>query len=44
MNNQEAKFILGAYRPGGRDAVDPMFSEALAQAGRDPELRAWFEK
>jgi hypothetical protein len=44
MNNQEAKFILGAYRPDGRDANDPAFAEAKAQAERDPELRAWWEK
>ena len=44
MNNQEARFILGAYRPDGRDAGDPMFAEALAQAERDPDLRAWLEK
>jgi hypothetical protein len=43
MNNQEAKFILGAYRPDGRDASDPAFLAALAQAERDPQLRAWFE-
>lgn len=43
MTNQEAKFILGAYRPDGRDAGDPAFAAALAQAERDPELRAWFE-
>jgi hypothetical protein len=44
MNIQEAKFILGAYRPNGRDAADPMFAEALGQAERDPELRAWLER
>jgi hypothetical protein len=44
MNNQEAKFILGAYRPDGRDAGDAMFGEALAQAERDPELRTWLER
>jgi hypothetical protein len=44
MNNQEAKFILGAYRPDGQDATDAKFAEALAQAGRDPELRAWLEQ
>ena len=44
MNNQEAKFILGAYRPDGRDAADPAFVEALGQAARDPELRAWLER
>ena len=44
MNNQEAKFILGAYRPDGRDAADPGFATALAQMERDPELRGWFER
>jgi hypothetical protein len=44
MNNHEAKFILGAYRTEGRDAGDPMFAEALEQAARDPELRAWLER
>jgi hypothetical protein len=44
MKNHEAKFILGAYRPDGRDASDPAFAEALAQAEHDPELRAWFEQ
>ena len=44
MNNQEAKFILGAYRSDGRDAADAIFTEALAQAERDPELRAWLER
>jgi hypothetical protein len=44
MNNQEAKFILGAYRPDGQDAGHPMFAEALGQVERDPELRTWFER
>ena len=44
MNNQEAKFILGAYRPNGQDAGNPMFAEALGQTERDPELRVWFER
>ena len=44
MNIQEAKFTLGAYRPDGRDAGDPKLAEALALAGRDPELRAWLER
>ena len=44
MNNQEAKFILGTYRPDGRDAGDPMFTDALAHAERDPELRTWLEQ
>lgn len=40
MNNQEAKFILSAYRPSGEDAAK--FAEALAQVSLDPELAAWF--
>lgn len=42
MTNEEAKFILSAYRPNGRDASDPAMVEALEQAARDPELSAWF--
>lgn len=42
MNNAEAKLILQAYRPGGQDANDPRFREALEQAQRDPELARWF--
>jgi len=44
MNNTEAKFILAAYRPGGRDASDPAFDAALAQAKADPALGAWFAR
>ncbi len=43
MNNREAKFILGAYRPHGQDANDPRFSEGLEQTRRDPILKRWFE-
>ncbi|MEP6821261.1 MAG: hypothetical protein ABI946_02820 [Chthoniobacterales bacterium] len=43
MNNDEAKFILSAYRPGGDDAADARFTDAVAQAERDPELTAWFK-
>jgi hypothetical protein len=42
MNNQEAKLILQAYRPGGQDASDPFFADALEQSRRDPELQKWF--
>jgi hypothetical protein len=42
MKNQDAKFILSGYRPGGQDASDPTFAEALQQAKRDPELGRWF--
>lgn len=44
MNNDEAKFILQAYRPSGRDAGDATISAALAQASRDPMLGAWFAR
>lgn len=44
MDNREAKFILSAYRPGGQDANDPRFAEALEQARRDPILQHWFEE
>ncbi len=43
MNNNEAKFILSAYRADGSDAADATFSSALAQAKSDPELARWFE-
>jgi hypothetical protein len=42
MDNEQAKIVLVACRPGGQDAVDPHFTEALEQAGLDPELAAWF--
>ncbi|MBP6507191.1 MAG: hypothetical protein KA257_06465 [Opitutaceae bacterium] len=44
MNNDEAKFILRAYRPGGRDAGDATFAAVLEQARRDPALGAWFAR
>ncbi|HVU24214.1 MAG TPA: hypothetical protein VHE13_08825 [Opitutus sp.] len=44
MNNQQAKFILAGYRPGGQDAADAMFSDALSQAASDPALGAWFAR
>lgn len=44
MNSEEAKFLLRARRPGGRDAADPMFAEALEAAERDPKLKAWHER
>ncbi len=42
MDNQTAKEILSAYRPGGEDATDPLFKDALAQCERDPHMRIWF--
>ena len=44
MDNREAKFILNAYRPGGQDASDPRFAEALEQARRDPVLERWLSE
>ena len=44
MTNEEAKFMLQGYRPNGSDADNQAFAEALAQAERDPQLRAWFER
>ncbi len=44
MTNEQAKFILRAYRPGGQDAADPAFAEVLARASTDPALRAWLER
>ncbi|HEX4644938.1 MAG TPA: hypothetical protein VH598_04955 [Verrucomicrobiae bacterium] len=42
MNTEQAKFILQAYRPGGEDANDPQFAEALEQVKNDPTLAEWF--
>ncbi|HAV65357.1 MAG TPA: hypothetical protein DCY13_23655 [Verrucomicrobiales bacterium] len=36
--------ILESYRPGGQDAQDPAFAEALVLAARDPELGEWFAR
>lgn len=44
MKNEDAKFILRAYRPDGRDSADPYFSAALEQARLDPTLRDWFTR
>jgi hypothetical protein len=44
MDSREAKFMLNAYRPGGQDANDPRFADALEQVPRDPILQRWFEE
>lgn len=44
MTNEEAKFVLSAYRPNGADARDAGLAEALEQAKRDEALRTWFER
>ena len=43
MTNDEAKFILQAYRPNGADAGDATFQAALAQAKQDAALGRWWE-
>ncbi len=43
MTDKEAAFLLSACRPNGADDADPEFAEALAQAARDPALKAWTE-
>lgn len=42
MKNEEAKFVLHAYRPNGADAGDATFCAALEQVKRDPALEKWF--
>ncbi|BET69220.1 hypothetical protein ASA1KI_41380 [Opitutales bacterium ASA1] len=44
MDNQEAKKRLSAARPDGADANDPLVSEALERARRDPELASWLSE
>lgn len=43
MTTQEAKLILQAYRPGGEDAAEPFFAEALELAQTHDELKEWFD-
>lgn len=42
MTNEEAKFILSAFRPNGSDAGNRAFVEALRMSGEDPMLGEWF--
>jgi hypothetical protein len=42
MTTDEAKFILSAFRPSGRDVGSGAFGDALRVAGDDPVLAAWF--
>ena len=44
MKNEEARFVLQAYRPNGADSSNAFFAEALGQADSDAELRAWFAR
>ena len=41
MDEQEARLILQAYRPGEADKGDPHFDEALKEAARNPALARW---
>lgn len=42
MNQDEAKYILRAYRADGPDAHDPQFRAALELLKHDAELAEWF--
>lgn len=42
MDEQGARLILQAYRPGTEDASDPYFAEALQEMTRNPRLARWF--
>ncbi len=44
MDKEEAKLILGCYRPNGKDALDPEMRQALEMAEHDPELAEWFKR
>lgn len=44
MDSERAKLLLSAYRPGGPEAGDPDFAEALAMAASDAELGRWFSE
>ena len=44
MTNEEAKFILHAYRPNGADAGDVAFRPSLEQAKHDAALANWLER
>ena len=43
MDRREAQEILSALRPGGPEADEPQFAEALALAESDPQLKAWWQ-
>ena len=43
MTNEEAKFIMQAYRPNGADALDVTFKASLEQSKRDASLGKWLE-
>jgi len=43
MDRSEAQLILSGLRPGGLEANEPFFAEALALVESDPELNAWWQ-
>jgi hypothetical protein len=43
MDKAEARLLLQSRRPNGADDNHPLFAEALALAGRDPDLNAWWQ-
>ena len=43
MDRKEAQLILSGLRPGGHEANEPFFAEALALVESDPELQAWWQ-
>jgi hypothetical protein len=42
MNEQEARLILQACRPGEADRSDPQIAAALQELERNPEMARWF--
>lgn len=42
MNRDQARLLLQVYRPGGQDADDPEFADALELAAKDQVLAQWF--
>lgn len=43
MDRKEAQLILSGLRPGGAEANEPFFAEALALVETDTELNAWWQ-
>ncbi|RME67423.1 MAG: hypothetical protein D6781_13275 [Verrucomicrobia bacterium] len=44
MDNEQAKFVLGASRPSGRDDERPEVAEALSRAATDADLCDWLAR
>jgi hypothetical protein len=43
VDRKEAQLILSGLRPGGLEANEPFFAEALSLVETDPELQAWWQ-